>query len=924
MLQALPLVWAASEFVAISCVQNPRLLEELITSGDLERSYGVEECSQRLEALLAGVADEAAMASGLRQVRHREMVRIAWRDLAGWADLGETLADLSRLASACVDHALRCLDQWQCVELGEPRGAESGERQGLVVIGMGKLGAGELNYSSDIDLIFAYGEEGETVGGRRSISNEEYFTTLGRRLIQAINARTAEGFVFRVDMRLRPFGDSGPLVTSFEAMEAYYQAHGREWERYAWIKAAVVAGDHAAGAQLMALLKPFVYRRYLDFSAFESLRDMKALIEAEVKRKGMADNIKLGAGGIREIEFIGQAFQLIRGGRETELQVRPILSVLQHLVAADYLPAQVGKELTEAYVFLRRTENRLQEYADQQTHRLPGDDEGRARLAMAMGYSDWETFARDLTRHRRRVQSHFEQVFAAPQTEESAAAGGELAQVWAGVLQKDGATKALTVIGYAQPEEVLAALACFRESPAYRQLGIQGRSRIDVLMPLLIGAVAQAGSPDATLSRLLALLEKIARRVTYLALLAENPMALSQLVRLCAASTWITDLLTRHPLLLDELLDPRTLYAPLDRAALEGELRTALARAGAEDLEQHMEILRQFQQANVLRVAAADIAGVYPLMVVSDHLTEIAEVVASAALRLARDHLVTRHGAPRCRVDGKPDVPGFAIIGYGKLGGIELGYGSDLDLVFLHGSEGEELGTAGPKTIDNTVFFARLGQRIIHMLTAHTPAGVLYEVDMRLRPSGASGMLVSSLAAFAEYQRADAWTWEHQALVRARPIAGDKAVMERFAAIRHEVLGRERDAGLLRREVREMRARMRTELGQRDAARFDLKQDAGGIADIEFMVQYGVLAWAHLYPELLRYTDNIRILEGFARTGLMAAQDAVSLSDIYRAYRARVHQLTLLNEPAVVDAEIYADERAAVLRLWEALLEGDA
>jgi glutamate-ammonia-ligase adenylyltransferase len=919
---SLPSVWAASAFVVQSCIQNPSLLADLVSCGDLTSAYGEDAYEERLGALLQTVRDEPSLGICLRQFRRREMVRIAWRDLAGWADLAGTLADLSALAEACVDQALLCLDTWQAQELGLPQGENSGTRQGLVVIGMGKLGAGELNFSSDIDLIFAYEEEGETVGGRSPISNQEYFTALARRLIHALHAATAEGFVFRVDMRLRPFGDSGPLVMDFDAMEEYYQAHGREWERYAWIKAAVVAGDRAAGAGLMAMLKPFVYRRYLDFSAFESLRAMKVLIEAEVKRKGMADNIKLGAGGIREIEFIGQAFQLIRGGRETELQERPILTVLQRLVAAGYLPAYVGADLAEAYRFLRRTENRLQEYADQQTHHLPHDLEGRERLAIAMAYVDWESFARDLERHRRRVQAHFQQVFAAPQTEEAVSEDGmALAQLWAGSLRDEAAQRILSAAGFKQAEDTIAQLTRFRESASCRQLSAQGRSRLDHLMPLLIGAVARTAYPDTTLTRLLDLLEKIARRTTYLALLAENPMALSQLVRLCAASPWIAGLLTRHPLLLDELLDPRTLYAPLTRAALEAELAAELARIDSEDLEQQMEALRHFQQANVLRVAAADVAGVYPLMVVSDHLTEIAEVAVGAALRLAREHLVARHGAPRCRIDGALVEPGFAIIGYGKLGGIELGYGSDLDLVFLHGSEGEELGTQGAKHIDNTVFFARLGQRIIHMLTAHTPAGVLYEVDMRLRPSGASGMLVSSAAAFAEYQRHDAWTWEHQALVRARVLVGDPSLAERFAAIRREVLGRQRDGARLRREVREMRERMRAELGQRQTDRFDLKQDAGGIADIEFMVQYGVLAWAHTYPQLLTFTDNIRLLEGFARAGLMSAADADLLSDIYRAYRAKVHQLTLLKEPAVVEAQAYADKRAAVLRLWNILLE---
>ena len=918
---SLPGVWAASAFVAHACIQSPALLSELNASGDLMAKYGDGACRERLEKVLQGVDDEDALLKTLRLFRRREMVRIAWRDLAAWADLAETLSDLSSLAGACVECALLRVEEWQSRELGAPCGRVSGRRQFLVVIGMGKLGAGELNFSSDIDLIFAYPEEGETQGGKAPLSNQEYFTKVGRRLIHVLHTPTVEGFVFRVDTRLRPFGDSGPLVMGFDAMEEYYQTHGREWERYAWIKAAVIAGDRDEGSRLMAMLRPFIYRRYLDFSAFESLRAMKVLIEAEVRRKGMADDIKLGAGGIREIEFIGQAFQLIRGGRETELQVRPILTVLERLVAAGYLPSYAGRELAAAYCFLRRAENRLQEYGDQQTHRLPADAVARQRLALSMGYGAWNEFLRELDHHRRRVQGHFQQVFASPQTETAANTGPDLTQLWAGILNDEQGGAVLAATGYGQAAATLALITAFRDSPTTRQLTAHGRERLDHLMPLLLGAVAHAGDPDTTLGRVLDLVEKIARRTTYLALLAESPMALSQLVRLCAASSWIAGFLTRHPLLLDELLDPRTLYVPLARSALEDELAAALARLGADDLEQQMEVLRHFQQANTLRVAAADVAGAFPLMVVSDHLTEIAEVALEAVLRLARQHLIDRHGPPCCRIDGELVEPGFVIVAYGKLGGIELGYGSDLDLVFLHGSEGEELGTQGPKVIDNSVFFARLGQRIIHMMTAHTPAGVLYEVDVRLRPSGASGMLVSSMAAFAEYQRQGAWTWEHQALVRARVVAGDTAVAERFAAIRREVLVRPREGAQLRREVREMRERMRAELGQRDAEKFDLKQDAGGIADIEFMVQYGVLAWAFTHPELLRYTDNIRLLEGLARAGAMTAQDADLLSDIYRVYRAKVHQLTLLKEPIVADAHAFDEQRQAVVRMWRTLLE---
>src|SRR3569623_1253626 len=536
---SVPCVWAGSAFVVQHCVRAPGLLADLVGSGDLERVYAASFYGECLTRSLGVIDNEAALARELRLFRSREMLRIAWRDLAGWADLQETLRDLSNLASACLASALRCLDTWQAAEWGVATGARRGARQGLVVVGMGKPGAGELNFSSDIDLIFAYPEDGETVGGARTLSNEDYFRRLAQRLIQAINAPMAEGFVFRVDMRLRPFGDSGSLVMSFDAMEEYYQSHGREWERYAWIKAAVVAGDRAAGDRLVHLLRPFVFRRYLDFGAYRSLREMKALIEEQVKRKGMEDNIKLGAGGIREIEFIGQAFQLIRGGRETELQARPIVTVLHRLVERGYLPAYAGAYLVAAYEFLRRTENRLQEYADQQTHRLPQDATDRARLAYTMGHPRWEEFARQLDHHRRRVHSHFEYLFAAPEGEDGREADAPLVRAWRGGSSDHEIEALLAAAGYSAPAAARERITHLRDSAACRQLTAQGRERLDYLMPLLLAAVAQAPRPEVTLGRVLTLLEKIARRTAYLALLAENTVILSQLVRLCAASPWL-------------------------------------------------------------------------------------------------------------------------------------------------------------------------------------------------------------------------------------------------------------------------------------------------------------------------------------------------------------------------------------------------
>lgn len=926
-LKALCRVWAASEFAALLCVRQPNLLRDLLASGDLHRPYEADTLSQKLQQGLHEITDMESLCRQLRVQRQREMLRIAWRDIAGLAGLNETLADLSALADACISEALAWLQARLEEELGEPRNA-AGEKQGLLVLGMGKLGASELNFSSDVDLIFAYPEVGQTTQG---LSNEEFFTRLGRQLIRALDEATADGFVFRVDMRLRPFGQSGALVTSFDALEHYYQVHGRDWERYALIKARVVAGDPEDGKRLFEVLRPFVFRRYLDFGAFEALRGMKKMVEAEVRRKDMANHVKLGAGGIREVEFIGQAFQLVRGGRELALQQREIQRVLRYLAERDYLPEYTVRQLLEAYEFLRNTEHRLQEYQDQQTHRLPEDALGQQRLAFAMGFQLWDEFLPVLRAHMTHVHSHFEQVFEAPQTEHAEADSSGLSSVWLQGVESEEAVQILAAAGYINAELVWNSLHALQSGHLYQSLSSIGRQRVDSLMPLLLGAVVEIKSttpPDDVLQRLLTLVESIARRSAYLALLIEYPMALSQVVRLNAASPWIARQLARHPLLLDELLDPRSLYAPPHKEALAADLQRRLQQLDAGDLEQAMEVLRQFKQASVLSVAAADVMEAVPLMQVSDHLTAIAEVILGAVLELAWHDLVARYGKPGCAGDDGSKEKGekcFAIIAYGKLGGIELGYGSDLDLVFMHGSEDAHVATSamtdGAKPVADAVFFARLGQRIIHILTAHTPAGILYEVDMRLRPSGASGLLVVSLAAFRDYQHKQAWTWEHQALVRARMVAGDERIAEGFRAVRHETLTRERDEAELRSDITEMRERMRESLSKDGAAEFDLKQGRGGIADIEFMVQYGALRWAHNTPVLTTFTDNIRILAGFAEQGLLDAADVAVLSDAYRAYRAQVHRLTLQEQPAIVSGEPFSAERKSVTRIWRKLFE---
>jgi len=926
-------VCANSEFVAGQAQRDPAMLLQLADGGSLERSLAADELRGELAVRLAECADEGELGRCLRRFRNRQQLRIVWRDITRQADLAETCRDLSALADCCIDLTCQWLHERLCAQFGTPRGSRSGQPQRLVVLGMGKLGAGELNLSSDIDLIFAYPEGGETDGERRTLDNQEFFIRLGQKLIKALDAITVDGQAFRVDMRLRPYGASGPLVYSFAAMELYYQDQGRDWERYAMIKARVVGGDHEAGQRLLEMLQPFVYRRYLDFSAIEALRDMKRLIRQEVRRKGMADNVKLGAGGIREVEFVAQVFQLIHGGRDRSLQQRPLLGVLATLEGQGYLPVATVAELREGYEFLRYTEHALQAIADRQTQMLPDNDLDRARVACMLGCAGWEAFLGRLAQWRERIDGHFHQVIAVPGEDESAEAqpaDGCWRPLWEGLGEgEESALRQLAEAGFADPQQVCRRLAALRGGSQVRAMQRLGRERLDAFIPQLLALAAQQGDPDLVLERVLPLVEAVARRSAYLVLLSENPGALQRLLSLCAASPWIAEQIARFPLLLDQLLNEERLYSPPQEAELAAELNALLLRIPEDDLEQQMEALRHFKLAHRLRVAASEIAGTLPLMKVSDYLTWLAEAILDQVLRLAWRQMVVRHGSPR-RSDGSPCELDFIIVGYGKVGGIELGHGSDLDLVFIHDGD-PQAETDGAKPIDGAQFFTRLGQRIVHLLTAQTPSGQLYEVDMRLRPSGNAGLLVSSLGAFQRYQEHEAWTWEHQALVRARALVGSPRLAAAFAQVRARVLGRPRDLDALRREVGEMRAKMRANLGTSSthagtaenafeaASPFNLKQDAGGIVDIEFMVQYAALAWSHQHPELLRYTDNIRILDGLAQAGRLPCDEVRLLQEAYKAYRAAAHRLALQKQPGVVGGDRFRDERSAVMRIWREL-----
>ncbi len=912
-------VWAGSDFIAKTCVQKPALLIELIESGDLDRAYATGELLQRADTEFEHIADKDTLQRVLRKFRLRESVRIAWRDLAGSASLDEVMALMTELADCCVQRALRHTYRWMCESRGTPRDKSHEHPVPFIVLGLGKLGGGELNFSSDIDLIFAYGSDGDT-DAPRPMSNHQFFTKLGRELISVLETRTEDGYVFRVDMRLRPNGRSGPLALSFDATENYYQTHGRGWERYALTKARVVAGERSAGEQLLARLRPFIYRKYLDYGAFESIREMKALIERELERKEIAGNIKLGQGGIREIEFIAQSFQLIRGGREPGLQSNRLFEALDQLAGIGALDAAVVEELKLAYVFLRRLEHRLQMMDDKQTHMLPRGDYEQARLAFVTGSSDWPACEHNIHEVMQSVHTHFRQVFASGGEPQPALTS--MQDIWLATAGEEVALQTLATSGYTDPKSALDLLHAFRHSKAYHAHSHYGRERVDRLMPLLIHQAAATNNPNATLQRLLRLVETIGRRSAYLMLLVENPLALSQLIKLSAASAWISNWISRYPLLLDELLDPIATSSPVTTDGLVAEIRQRLAPI-TDDLESQMEVLREIRQAQTLKVAAADVLKYSNTTDVARQLCTIAETMLDTVVELAETGLRTKYGDPGA---GDADrQPEFGIVAYGKLGSLELGYHSDLDLVFLHhGAALNGVTQGGDRSLPNQQYYGRLGQRIVHMLTTRTPSGVIYEIDTRLRPSGRSGPLVTSLDAYRSYQLERAWTWEHQAVVRARMVNGSDELKHRFEAIRFEVLAQARDPAALQRDIREMRQKMVDARDRSDNKAFDLKQGKGGIVDIEFIVQYYVLRWAHTHPDLTVPRNSLEILEALEAAGLISQADHRILADGYRSYLATEHRLKLAEEEPLVSGDELADTRRVVADLWQRIFQQES
>ncbi|HMX68564.1 MAG TPA: bifunctional [glutamate--ammonia ligase]-adenylyl-L-tyrosine phosphorylase/[glutamate--ammonia-ligase] adenylyltransferase [Accumulibacter sp.] len=896
-----PTAQAHSRFLRNLLAARPEVADWLVDK------VGQPVTAEQMEAFLADQAphSDETLKRSLRRLRQRVMALLIVRDLGGAADLGEVVECMTQLADVTTNFALDFFHRQLAELFGQPLDSR-GEPERLLVIGMGKLGGRELNVSSDVDYIFVYPEEGQTAGGSgRRIDNYEFFHRLGKRLIAALGDLTEDGQVFRVDMRLRPNGDSGPLVGSLGSLENYFIAQGREWERYAWIKARVMnSGDNLQAEwvqALQAIARPFVFRKYLDFGAINAMRELHGQIRREVMRKDMAEHIKLGPGGIREIEFIAQVFQLIRGGRDPALQVRPTLQVLALLAERRLLSAESESALAAAYVFLRRLEHRLQYVNDAQTHRLPSADEEREQIAHSLAFADWPALLDILDAHRAIVARHFEQVFSEPEEGRHA-----LATLWDGSASPDEALERLSTLGFRQPQALLARLRSFRDSARYLQLPASNRERLDALGPRVFEAAAGTGTPDASWLRTLDFLETISRRGAYLALLQQYPPALNKLAELIGSSSWAADYLTRHPILLDELLDSRIFDVRTDWHEFRRELLARLAQA-EDDTEREMDILRETHHAQVFHFLAQDIAGMHTVEHLADRLSELADLMVQTTLDLCWRRLRQRHPRPS-------EPPRFAVIAYGKLGGKELGFASDLDLVYLHDDPTPDVGE----------IYARLGQRMSTWMSAQTPAGMLFEVDLRLRPNGDAGMLVCPVSAFRDYQLQHAWVWEHQALTRARFCAGDPAVGEAFEAIRVEILRQPRDLATLRDEVLAMRRRMLEQHASRGGEDFDIKHDRGGLIDVEFIVQYLVLGHAHAHPRLCGNLGNIALLGIAAELGLIPGELAEPVRNAYREFRRLQHALRLnAGRRARVERASVSRRIDAVGALWRQVFASD-
>lgn len=937
----LPLMNAISmsSFVKRTLLSQPELLNQWF-----EHSPSPQDCkhyTERLAQALQNVQDEEQLGKELRLFRHREMATLSFIQSNKLASVEFVFQALSDLAETIILQARDWLYQRCCAEYGVPMNSLN-EPQELLILGMGKLGGRELNFSSDIDLIFVYPDAGETVGGRKAVENSKFFTRLGRRLIRTLDEVTAEGFAYRTDMRLRPFGDSGALVLNFASMEDYYQEQGRDWERYAMIKAKILGEDlsNLNHRYLKQMLRPFVYRRYLDFSAVQSLREMKEKISREVVRRNLIDNIKLGAGGIREVEFIVQTFQMMRGGRDKILQERSLLTVLPRLAELNLLTIEQVTDLRTAYLFFRQVENVLQAIDDKQTQTLPTDEQAQQCLMLAtqkylieteqgetwLGHSiqNWADFLQVLGQYQKKVRAVFNALIGKDDEEENPPLVNEQIALWRDILHLEMNEEDLASVlkEYAVQDadyaEIFRWLTTTLQDWSRKPIGVRGREVLRTLLPKMLDKIFSQPNYLILLPRLLNILDKITTRTTYLELLTEKEQILPQLITLCGQSIMIADQIARYPMLLDELMSNKGLTQVIDFRDYEPALNDYLVRIPEEDEEALIDALRQFKQSQILRIASADIMGVLPVMKISDHLTYLAEAIIGAVVNMAWKAVSQRFGVPEHLGENEK---GFAVIGYGKLGGIELGYNSDLDLVFLHNAPENSETVGGRKSVSSHRFYLKLAQKINSIFNLNTSAGVLYEVDMRLRPSGEAGLLVSTFNAYEFYQKNEAWTWESQALVRARCVYGTKSLKAEFDQIRQSTLAKKRDAVTLKAEITGMRAKMYQHFTQPQAVEFNLKTDKGGITDIEFIAQYLVLANAETSPEMAVWSDNIRIFDTAMAYGILTEPAGEQLKYCYMAMRNRIHHLNLLRQPSCVPMSEFEAERDFIGKMWSQIFQ---
>jgi glutamate-ammonia-ligase adenylyltransferase len=845
----------------------------------------------------------------LRQHRHAKLTEIIYLDVIHNLPLKLVLHHLSDLADQLISCALTAAERQLIAKHGQPVDTD-GKPITLNIIAMGKLGGRELNFSSDIDLICSYANEGD-LAGYGHLAYQEFFTRVVKLLTKVLNDTTEDGFVYRVDLRLRPWGDSGPVALHHLALEHYYQLHGREWEQYAMVKARIVTGSESDRAFIQSIIKPFVYRKYHDYRVFEGLASLKDQIDHQARSKNMYDNIKVGDGGIREIEFFVQAFQILKGGRNNRLQSQQIFICFDILQTQNIIPTKTIKELREAYVFLRQLENKIQMMADEQSHSCPQNNLIQGRIAFALRLKDWESVQKLLDEHRTKVSHHFTELF---KRETGTDSNISLSDAFSVDKTDNQKIELLESYGLNQIAEINQKLTGFFTSKAWGFMSAKAKQRFSTLLPDLLKSVSQTKNQLILFNRLINLFSSIAGRSVYFELLHQNGHLLDRLVRLFNRSEWIAQEVAQYPMLLEYLIQPNNNKDKFDREQIANGLQVQLDNV-AGDTELELDSLRLFKREQTIVIAIDELSEQITPLVVSQYLTELAEVVLHAVYQLACIALEDQYGKPQCIVDGVMREANFAIIGYGKLGGHEMHYQSDLDVIFLHDSTGSEQVTNGKKSIDNSIYFARLAQKIISMTSILTSSGKLYEIDSRLRPEGASGLLVTSDHAYLQYQLNKAWTWEHQALVRARHVGGSPRLQSIFQGMRQRILCIERDPQKLKQDIIKMRAKIAQTKAPKEGDYRNLKYSKGCMVDIEFMVQYWSLLHANKVSSISTYSDNIGVINELFRLDLISSRQS-QLVGIYQTYHRLLHRTVLQNNPAEIASEKIAVAVEHVNHCW--------